>query len=48
LAPVRAAAEAQHLGDFSPLWAGQHVAAAREVSAADLTSELARAWHVGV
>jgi nitronate monooxygenase len=48
LAPLRAAAEAQHLGDFSPLWAGQHVAAAREVSAADLTSELARAWHVGV
>ena len=47
LAPLRAAAEAQGLGDFSPLWAGQHVAAAREVSAADLTSELAQAWHAG-
>ncbi|MDI9330725.1 MAG: nitronate monooxygenase [Alphaproteobacteria bacterium] len=45
LAPLRSAAEAQDLGDFSPLWAGQHVAAAREIGAAELTSELARAWH---
>lgn len=47
LVPLRAAAEAQGSGDFSPLWAGQHVAAAREISAADLTSELAQAWHAG-
>jgi nitronate monooxygenase len=45
LAPLRAAAEAQGSGDFSPLWAGQHVAAARDISAAELTSELAQAWH---
>lgn len=45
LAPLRAAAEAQGSGDFSPLWAGQHVSAAREITAAELTSELAQAWH---
>jgi nitronate monooxygenase len=48
LAPLRSAAEALDSGDFSPLWAGQHVAAAREISAADLTSELARAWHAEI
>ncbi len=45
VAPLRAAAEAQGLGDFSPLWSGQHVAAARECSAAELTNELIAAWH---
>jgi nitronate monooxygenase len=48
LAPLRAAAEARDCSDFSPLWAGQHVAAARQISAADLTSELVRAWHAEV
>jgi nitronate monooxygenase len=45
IAPLRAAAEAQGVDDFSPLWAGQHVSAARAISAAEVTSELARAWH---
>lgn len=45
LAPLRAAAEGQGLADFSPLWAGQHVAATRELPAAELIAELARAWH---
>lgn len=45
LAPLRAAAEAQGSGDFSPLWAGQHVSAARAAKAAEITAELARAWH---
>ena len=45
LAPLRAAAEARGLPDFSPLWAGQHLAAVREKPAADLVAELSRAWH---
>ena len=45
IAPLRAAAEAQGRGDFSPLWSGQHVAAARECDAAELTGELIAAWH---
>jgi nitronate monooxygenase len=45
LAPLRAAAEARGLTDFSPLWAGQHLAAVREKPAADLVAEMSRAWH---
>jgi nitronate monooxygenase len=45
LAPLRAAAEAQGSGDFSPLWAGQAVALARDTAqgldAAALTQRLA-------
>lgn len=41
LAPLRAAAEAQGSGDFSPLWAGQHASACRALPAAQLTRELA-------
>jgi nitronate monooxygenase len=41
LAPLRARAEAQGSGDFSPLWAGQNVHGCREVPAAQLTLELA-------
>jgi nitronate monooxygenase len=40
IAPLRAAAEAQGRGDFSPLWAGQNVSGCREIPAADLTREL--------
>jgi nitronate monooxygenase len=40
LAPIRGKAEQQGSGDFSPLWAGQHVDVSREVSAADLTRDL--------
>lgn len=41
VAPLRAKAESQGSGDFSPLWAGQNVSGCREVSAAVLTRELA-------
>jgi nitronate monooxygenase len=40
IAPLRARAEQQGSGDFSPLWAGQHVVATNEMSAADLTHQL--------
>jgi nitronate monooxygenase len=38
--PLRARAEKQGSGDFSPLWAGQHVVTSREIPAAALTREL--------
>ena len=38
--PLRARAEAQGTGDFSPLWAGQNVSGCKEVPAAELTREL--------
>jgi nitronate monooxygenase len=41
IAPLRAKAESQGSGDFSPLWAGQNASGCKEVSAADLTRELA-------
>ncbi len=41
LQPLRTAAEAQGSGDFSPLWSGQAVSLACEVSAAELTQHLA-------
>ena len=41
LAPLRAAAEAQGRGDFSPLWAGQNTTGCRPISAAELTRSLA-------
>ncbi len=41
LAPLRAWAEASGSGDFSPLWAGQNTLGCREISAAELTRELA-------
>lgn len=44
IAPLRAAAEARGLTDFTPLWAGQNASGARTVSAADLTREWVRAW----
>lgn len=39
--PLRAKAEGQGSGDFSPLWAGQNTSGCREMPAADLTRELA-------
>ena len=44
IAPLRATAEAQGSGDFSPLWAGQNVAKCRPMPAAELTRELARGF----
>jgi nitronate monooxygenase len=40
ITPLRAKAEAQGRGDFSPLWAGQNIGA-REIPAADVTRDLA-------
>ena len=44
MAPLRAAAEAQGSGEFSPLWAGQHGAGGRTDSAAAITRALAAGW----
>jgi nitronate monooxygenase len=41
IAPLRAKAENQGSGDFSPLWSGQNTSGCKEVPAADLTRELA-------
>ena len=39
--PLRKAAEALGSGDFSPLWSGQNASGCKEISAAELTRELA-------
>jgi nitronate monooxygenase len=41
IAPLRAKAEAQGSGDFSPLWSGQNATGCKEMSAAQLTRGLA-------
>jgi nitronate monooxygenase len=41
IAPLRARAESQGSGDFSPLWAGQNVSGCKEIPAAELTRALA-------
>ncbi|MBS9403799.1 nitronate monooxygenase [Halomonas sp. TRM85114] len=41
IAPLRAAAEAQGSGDFSPLWAGQNASACRAIPAAEVVKALA-------
>jgi nitronate monooxygenase len=43
IAPLRAWAEAQGRGDFSPLWCGQNAGGCKAVPAAQLTRELAAA-----
>jgi nitronate monooxygenase len=45
IAPLRAAAEARGLSDFTPLWSGQNTATARSLSAADITQDLVNAWR---
>lgn len=40
IAPLRAAAEQQGLGDFSPLWSGQNRTGCRSIPAAELVSSL--------
>lgn len=40
IAPLRARAEADGSGDFSPLWAGQNTLGCRAIPAAQLTAEL--------
>jgi nitronate monooxygenase len=41
IAPLRATGESRGSGDFSPLWAGQNATGCREISAGQLTRELA-------
>lgn len=41
--PLRAKAESQGSGDFSPLWAGQNVSGCKEAPAVDVTRELVAA-----
>lgn len=41
IAPLRAKAEAQGSGDFSPLWSGQNATGCKEIGAAELTCALA-------
>jgi nitronate monooxygenase len=41
IAPLRAKAEGQGSGDFSPLWSGQNPSGCKEIPAAALTRELA-------
>lgn len=41
IAPLRAKAEAQGSGDFSPLWSGQNASGCREAPAAEVTRDLA-------
>ena len=41
IAPLRAKAEAQDSGDFSPLWSGQNASGCRDITAAELTRALA-------
>jgi nitronate monooxygenase len=43
--PLRAAAEAKGLHDFTPLWSGQNTSGVREVSASDITLDLVKAWQ---
>lgn len=40
LAPLRAKAESQGLGDFSPLWSGQNASGCKTIPAAQLTRDL--------
>jgi nitronate monooxygenase len=42
IAPLRARAESQGSGDFSPLWAGQNASRCRAIGAAEITRDLAR------
>jgi nitronate monooxygenase len=41
IAPLRSHAESRGSGDFSPLWSGQNASGCKEISAAELTRELA-------
>ena len=47
VAPLRAKAESQGSGDFSPLWSGQNASGCREIPAAELTRALAAGWADG-
>ena len=44
VAPLRAAAEAKGLADYSPLWSGQNASDCQALSAADITHKLLQGW----
>jgi glutamate carboxypeptidase len=44
IAPLRAAAEAQGLSDFTPLWSGQNASDCEALPAADIAHKLLQAW----
>ncbi len=44
IAPLRSHAESQGLGDFSPLWAGQHAASSQAVPAAQVVASLVQGF----
>jgi nitronate monooxygenase len=44
IAPLRAKAESQGSGDFSPLWSGQNASGCKNIGAAELTAELAKGF----
>jgi nitronate monooxygenase len=46
IAPLRAKAEAQGRGDFSPLWSGQNATGCRELPSAEITRALAQGFHL--
>lgn len=48
IAPLRAKAEAQGSGDFSPLWSGQNASGCRELPTADITRSLAEGFKASV
>jgi nitronate monooxygenase len=45
MTPLRAAAEAQGRGDFTPLWAGQSSDDIAGGSASDITRSFIAAWN---
>ncbi|MES2464339.1 MAG: 2-nitropropane dioxygenase, partial [Armatimonadota bacterium] len=45
ITPIRARAESQGSGDFSPLWSGQNASGCKAIPAADLTRELSPVPH---
>ena len=45
IAPLRAKAEGQGSGDFSPLWSGQNASGCKAIGAAELTREIAAGLH---
>ena len=44
VAPLRAAAEAKGLSDFSPLWSGQNASDCEALPAADIAHKLLQGW----
>lgn len=45
IAPLRAAAEARGMTDFTPLWSGQNASSAHRLSATEITRNFVNAWH---